>query len=475
MKKLDYKTRFAYWVGQLAEGLKGTAFHLFVLFYYNQILGLPGSLCGLALVIATVVDAVTDPMMGSVSDSWRSRWGRRHPFMYAAAVPMAVSFYLVFDPPETSDLGLFLWLLTFSMLARAAMTLYAVPYMALGAEMTRDYHERTSVVAGRALFGILGALLVYGLGFGLFFAASEAFPNGQLNGGAYPSFAGVLAVLMMTSIFVSAWGTHHLIPGLITPVEKTPSLRVMMADIQLALRNHSFRWLVLGFVVVSVPVGVGTSLALYLNTFFWDVRPEQMGYVLASSLVGQTLGVMLASRIGRVIEKKQAVIFGAMGWALFAIAPVCLYYLGLFPSPGTVAVVNGLVFCGFMSGLVVAQVAVAVGSMLADIADEHDLDTEKRQEGVFYGAYTFVTKATVGIGTAISGVALDLIQWPTGDNIRTAVDVPEEVLFKLAMIGGPLLALGFVPAIWCFSHYTLDQRRHASILRQLEARTQAPQ
>lgn len=468
---LGYGTRVAYWAGQLAEGLKNTTFALFLLFYYNQVLGVSGTLCGLALFIAIAIDAVTDPLMGSISDGWRSRWGRRHPFMYAAAVPMALAFFAVFNPPDLNEFGLFLWLLIFSVTTRVAMTLYSVPHMALGAEMTSDYNERTTVVAGRAIFSLVGTLVVYGLGFGVFFVASEAYANGQLNPVGYPMFAAVLAVLMVLSIVGSAWGTQHLIPTLSKPANTgSVGLGPMVKDVLDAFGNLSFRWLVLGFVIVSAPVGIGTSLALYLNTFFWDITPEQMSYVLAAGPIGTLIGFVLAPVVGRYIEKKQALIWGAIGWAIFAIAPVCLYYLGLFPAPRTTGVVVGLAFCGFMAGLVVSQLVVAVGSMLADIADEHDLQTGKRQEGVFYGAYAFVIKATAGIGAAVSGLALDLIHWPTGEHIRTSADIPSDVLFKLAMIGGPALALGFIPAIWCFNHYTLDRRRHAAIRGEIDER-----
>ena len=98
--QLTLNTKFAYGIGQLAEGLKNSALGTFVLFYYNQVLGLPGTLAGLALAIALFFDAFTDPFAGSISDNWRSKMGRRHPFMYASALPLGICFYLLFSPPE---------------------------------------------------------------------------------------------------------------------------------------------------------------------------------------------------------------------------------------------------------------------------------------------------------------------------------------------------------------------------------------
>ena len=136
---MSWLLRLGYGVGQLPEGIKSAAFGFYLLFFFNQVLGLSGTLAGIAVFIALCVDALSDPVVGSWSDSTRSRFGRRHPFMYLAAVPFAASFYLLFVPPEgLGTVGLFFWLCGFTMLTRTAMTFYTVPYMALGAELTED-------------------------------------------------------------------------------------------------------------------------------------------------------------------------------------------------------------------------------------------------------------------------------------------------------------------------------------------------
>ena len=147
---VPFSSKLAFGVGQFAEGLKNTAFAAFVLFYYNQVLGLPGTLAGAALFIALVVDAVTDPLAGSLSDNHKSRLGRRHPFMYASAVPLGMAFVGLFAPPSgLGEWGLFAWLVAFAILTRVAMTLYHVPHLALGAEMT----ETLASVPGSSRIG----------------------------------------------------------------------------------------------------------------------------------------------------------------------------------------------------------------------------------------------------------------------------------------------------------------------------------
>ena len=134
-------------LGTAAENISLYSFSFLVMLYYNQVLGLPATLADLGPTIALVVDALTDPLVGSWSDRLRNKkWGRRHPFMLAAAIPVALSFYMIFSPPaglETTEL--FLRLISFSVLLHLFMTLSFVPHLAFGGEVSRDYHKRPTI------------------------------------------------------------------------------------------------------------------------------------------------------------------------------------------------------------------------------------------------------------------------------------------------------------------------------------------
>ena len=128
----------------MAFGAKDNAFSYFLLFYYTQVLGLSPGLGGLALFLALVFDAISDPLVGYVSDRWRSRWGRRHPFMYFSALPVAIGFFFLWNPPAAlSEQGLFVYLLSLAILVRTLITLYEIPSSALGPELSGDYDQRT--------------------------------------------------------------------------------------------------------------------------------------------------------------------------------------------------------------------------------------------------------------------------------------------------------------------------------------------
>ena len=467
---VPFSSKLAFGVGQFAEGLKNTAFGAFVLFYYNQVLGLPGTLAGAALFIALLFDAITDPMAGSLSDNFKSRLGRRHPFMYASAVPLGLAFLGLFAPPSgMGEWGLFAWLVVFAVLTRMAMTLYHVPHLALGAEMTENFNERTRVVAYRQFFAALGVLTAYYIAFGWFFSDER---GGRVDAGNYMPYALTLAILMVVTIWYSAYGTQKEIPFLSAPAPrpKRNPLAQMVLDLSEAFRNRSFRWLFFGVLVVFIMAGVNSALDLYMFQYFWDLTSDEMWYLQLASVAGLMLGVFLTVALLRFTEKRFGVLLGTIVWAVCQVIPVVLRLLEVFPANGTIALFYTLVAFRFVQGFMVQQALTAFGSMMADVADEHDYQTGARQEGIFFGAIAFSHKATSGFGTFIGGLGLDIIRWPTGTEIQSAADVPVETIVHLGLLYGPVVAGFSVISVWCYLHYDLTRARHAEIVRELNAR-----
>ena len=161
---LNFRTKFYYGFGSISFGIKNNGFSYFVLFVYSSVLGLPAWMTGLALNLVLIADAITDPLVGYYSDRTRSRWGRRHPFMYAAALPVAITYYFLWTPPESlTDWQLFSYLLVCAIIIRVFITFYEVPSVSLGPELTDNYVERTSLMSFRYFFGWFGGLTTYNL------------------------------------------------------------------------------------------------------------------------------------------------------------------------------------------------------------------------------------------------------------------------------------------------------------------------
>ena len=465
-------SKLSFGIGSAAEGIKNVAFSLFLLFFYVQVHGLSASLAGAALFIALCFDAISDPVVGYISDSWRSKWGRRHPFMYAAAIPLAISFYFVFTPPESlSQWALFAWLTGFTILTRGAMTLYFVPHMALGAELSEDYEERTSIVSYRTAFGIIGSLSVYAA-VGLFFPEGADGVRGQLDNDNYPAFAFTCAVVMWLVIWVSAGGTHKEIPRL-RVVEKAPKpaeFLGVLRESRMAMTNPNFRIVFFATLSSYVMNGVNVALSLFVFTFFWELTAQDMRLVLMIMPFGILLGVPFTKYVHRQFDKKPAIVFGMAWWAGLQLLPVVLRLVGWFPSNGASELIYLLAGIAFVQGVGISFGTVTVGSMIADIVDEQELKTGLRQEGVFFAALSFSAKATSGLGGLVAGVGLDLISWPQGDSIRTAADIDPEIITRLGLLYGPLVALFGAVAIWLYTRYSLDRHKQAAILAELRTR-----
>ena len=132
---VDLVTKLFYGFGSVAYGIKDNGFQTFVLIFYNQLIGVPAGLTGLAIFLALIIDAVMDPIVGQLSDHWRSRWGRRHPFMYVSAAPVALSYLALWNPPHTTTGMLFAYLFAIAVIVRTFITFYEIPSSALAGSM----------------------------------------------------------------------------------------------------------------------------------------------------------------------------------------------------------------------------------------------------------------------------------------------------------------------------------------------------
>lgn len=468
MAGVSLYTKTAFGVGQIAEGVKNSSFNYFLFFFYNQVLGLSGTLSGLALFIATAFDAVTDPVAGSFSDRFRHRLGRRHPFMYASALPLGITFALLFRPPDgLSEWGLFLWLACFTVLVRGSMTLYHVPHMALGAELSSDYSERTTIVAFRTAFGLLGAMGTVAVAWLVFFQSTPAFERGQLDPAAYPPFGLTFGLVMIVTILGSALGTHDQIPRLpkATPEMGRLSLRSLRRDYAAALSNHHFRPFLIGIVIFFVMRGIQEVLTVHMSTYFYVLDQGQIAAVTVSALPGFLLGVPLWTVIGNRLDKRPTFLAGIVSFSAFVLLPPVAKLSGFYPPPESVFYVGILAACTFLAAFSACAGIVMAGSMMADLADDHELKTGARQEGIFFGALAFAAKSTSGLGGLLAGVGLDLIAFPT----QAPPDaVPAGKVVALGVFYGPGIAILAVIAVSFLSRYGIDRAGHAGIVEALE-------
>ncbi len=469
MRQVSWRVRLAFGVGQLPEGIKSAAFGFFLLFYYNQVLGLSGTLSGAAIFIALLIDAISDPLVGSLSDATRSRWGRRHPYMYLAAIPFAGSFYLLFAPPSgLEEMGLFWWLTVFSILTRTFMTFYSVPHMSMGAELTNDYDERTLLSSVRMVLQLVGMFAVLIGGPIVFFAATPEFENGQLNPEAYPPFALVGFFIMVFGVWASALGTHSQIAKLPQPgPDDIFSPALMVRDMSRAFKIPSFTSLVAASIIAGMSQGMVQALIIYTGTYFFELSATQMTFLFTGGVVGVVSGAMLTSPLSKFIkEKKHLYIAGHCWYAVFTSYVIILRLLDLLPSNQDPLIAPLYIISGAISGVGLG-VAVTLGaSMIADITDEHERRHGRRQEGIYYAAASFAGKAIGGSGAIFAGLIIDFAGIPKG---AAPAMVSADAVVRFGWALGPAVLILTAMAIACISFYGISRARHKEILQELKA------
>lgn len=469
--RLSVWTKFVYGLGSASEMVTLAAVGGYAMFFYNQIVGLPATLAGLAITVSLVLDGMAEPIVGSLSDRTRSRWGRRHPFMFVGVIPVAICVIAIFNPPkDLPHLWLFFWFASFVVTLRIFMAVCHVPHMALGGELAHDYTERSRVMAWNNLLGMIGRASTSFIALSLFFHATEQYPRGLLNPHAYTPFALSVAAAGLVILMVSAWFTRDRIPYLPKPPADLPPFSPFefFRDMKGAFSNINYVWLLVGFFFLSLMLGMREGLNLYINTFFWGFTSEQIRWFVIGTLSGFFVGFFLTAPVHARFDKKIAVLVAGVFLAVTPAIPILLNLAGHLPpadDPRLLPIVIGFAGVTAAAGSVMN---ISVMSQLADIADENELRYGYRQEGVLYSTRSFFAKLDTAIGHLFAGVALDLVAFPEK---ATPGEVPDETLRGLALVDGPLAAIPGLVALLFYARYRITRASYdATRAKLLEAR-----
>ncbi len=460
-----------YGAGSIADAVFQAALATFLFFYLTEVCGLPNGLTGLSLFLSLVVDALIDPFVGSMSDNSRSRWGRRHPFMFAGAVPLALGLGLLFSIPKgLGQLPLFGYVTLISVVLRFSHSTFNLPYVGLGAELSDDYAERTNIVAARFLFAPIGtgSALLLALAFGLF--GPEKYHHG-----AYALFGWACGAAALAAALFSAYGTLRTLPRLHQVASPTGSMAGrFFRDLREIFRNRSFVILFASLLLLFIGAGTAATLFLHTATFFWKLPGWTIAAIGLSAPLGLLLGVPVSVFVSNRFEKRSVVIVCFILLVSYHASITVLRIVGLLPAGGPVlqAVLVGL---ALIVGGVVGCAGIGFQSMMADAADEHEFLFGTRREALYFAGLNFSAKAASGVGVLVAGLALDLIAFPTNLAARggAAVSIPLAVTNNLGLIYGPGVAVIYALGAVVFQAYRLDRPTIARIQEELEDRRRA--
>lgn len=408
--------------------------------YYSETLGLPLAVVGAALVVVRVVDAVTDPFIGWLSDRWRPRFGRRRTFM-AVSLPLAgVAVIMLFWPPaDAGALYLGLWGVVLSI----AFTGAYLPYSAWGAEMAVTYAERSRVAGFREAFTLLGTLLAIGLPFAI----------GLEGSGGGPGGLAILGLVVAAGLLLAGGAAVLLLPE---PREYSVASVPVFAGMRHMAANRPFTRLVFAFFVNGLANGIPATLFLYFVSQILQA-PEMRGPLLFLYFLAGIAGVPVGVRLARRLGKHRAWCWAmAVNCALFALVP--LLGAGDLWAFAAICLATG-VCLGFD--------LVLPAAIQADVIDVDTERTGEQRSGLYFAVWSLATKLSLALGV---GIVFPLLSAFGFDPSPTVQNGPAALTALVATYVWLPIALKIV-AIAMMWNFPLDEAAQVMLRARIETRS----
>ncbi len=451
--KLGLGEKLAFGAGNMNNLLMNNILNVLLNPIYNIALGVSPALVGYATAIPRLWDAVTDPVVGSLSDNFRSRWGRRKPFMVLGALISALSLIAIWlVPPVWGEYSKFLYLIAVWLVFYTGNTLFLVPYTGLGLALSDDYRERTNLFAYKAVVDALGGFLIPWF----YWLVTRPCFESTLHGTRVLSLGLAVWIILFAAIPLCFCRERY--DRSIARQEKVPILK----GIAETMRNRPFLLLTLSVTLMFFGFYASSALGMYLNIYyiFGGVEKDASTYVgLSGTLwkVSSLAALPVIVLISRRFDKRNTFVvsmilslFGAVGgwWCIDPERP----WLQVLPS--------------ILYGPGISCVLMLCDSMLADICDLDELRGGVRREAMFGAIYGWFTKVGLTIALALSGLLLVC----TGFDVKFGAGQPEGTVFLMRVLAVTVPASGMLTAILLMAGYRLNAGRMAEVKRELDAR-----
>jgi GPH family glycoside/pentoside/hexuronide:cation symporter len=407
--------------------------------FYTDTLLLAPSFLAWTFLIGRFWDGFTDPIMGYASDATKSRMGRRRPYFLLSAIPVGVAYFYLWSPPDAlKDWGLFLYLTATYLFMYTFWTIFSIPHNSLGAELTMDYHERTVLTGVREGLGVIGALVGTMVPF-IFTARLEDVSKG------FSYLAGIIGLITTVSIFICFFCVKE------NPEFQKRQPIAIVEGLKAFYRNRPFRILVIAFVIALIGNAFVPVLTLYIADYVVKM-PGIAPVIIFSYILATAVSIVFWMRLSRRIGKKEA-------WSRALLFSSVIFALSTYYHEGTwVAWTVLAVLAGLGGG---GTIALAP-SMMADVIDLDELQTGRRREGAYFGIWSFIDKAAVGIAVFIGMYSLDLMGYVPNQ------DQTLRVFWTLKTLYSILPAICFAACCYLLRHYPIDQREHERIRAEIE-------
>jgi glycoside/pentoside/hexuronide:cation symporter, GPH family len=439
-RKLSLGTKLGFGVCDLGGNLFFTAMGFWTLNYLTDTVMLPAAAAGLAVMIGRVWDAVTDPMMGFISDRTRSRWGRRRPYLLFGAIPLFLTMWLFFSIPAVRGNVAIItaWTTLALCLLNTAYTVVNIPYSALTPEMTSDYHERSSLNGFRFSFAVIGTIA----GAGVVLPIVNAFSS---KGAGFSVMGAAFGALMALTAFITFLSVRE--PGHETAERPTEGF---FKTYKVVFSNKPYVIILLTYALNITAINLVQGILVYYFKYLFRNEGAvtlAMILLLLVAMASIPVSVLFSKKIG----KKRTY---QISFAIIALSCMTIFFFG--------HLLGMAFFYGIMifAGIGIGFGYVAPWAMIPDTVEYDAIKTGKRKEGAFYGMWTFTSKTGTALAILLTGGILSLAKY-----VPEAIQTPQAIM-AIRLIVGPIPALVFLGALILVQFYPLDEKAYAALLEE---------
>ena len=462
-KTVPFSQKVAFGLGMLANQMFPAALSIFMVVLVEG-LGFPPYLWGILYFLPRLFDSLTDPIMGFISDNTRSKWGRRRHYVFIGAIILGISYIFMWQLHHENGLSYnFIYFLVWSLIFYLGMTIFGVPYVAMGYEMSNDFHERTNIMAVAQWIGQWAWVIAPW--FWVILYDPTWFENAAAGCRELSIYVGVacMVLAMIPALFITSESTLEdtsLTPLTMRNIKN--NLRDVLVGFKEAFNNVPFRKLCIATFLVFNSFNTIAAFSFFIIVYYlFDGDAGAAGYWPAlhgclGALATTFLVIPTITRVSKIIGKKQTFLISQgisligyiLFWFLFVPGKPHLF---LFALPFFAFGIGGL-FTLMMS-------------MTADVCDLDELNSGKRREGIFGAIYWWMVKFGLAFAGLLSGLIFSFIGFTPN-----APTQPEGAVLGVRIFYTFLPMAGTLIAMWVMRNYSLTEERANDIRNQLEER-----
>jgi len=436
--KLPLRVKMGFGVGDLGGNLFFTAMGFYSLIYLTDTVGIASALAGAAILIGKFWDAVTDPMMGYISDRTHSRWGRRRPYFLFGALPLLLAMWYFFSAPDFQNrqtLG-FLWAIFALCLLNTAYTVVNIPYGSLTPDLTKDFKERTTLNGFRFSFAVIGTIL----------GAAVVLPIVNLAGDnrkGYSLVGLIFGIIMAGTILITFFTVRE------TKANRTAPKQKFFSTFMVVFKNRHYMRLAAVYTLNLTGITFVQTMLVYYFKYIY--QNEAMTTIAMILLLGIAMVcVPISVLVSKYIGKKRTY--------QLALGILTISCLAMFFFAHTLGMTFTFVVMAF-AGVGIGFGYVPPFAMLPDVVEVDAVQTKTRKEGAYYGMWTFFSKIGVAVAAALSGAFLGLAGF-----VPNITDQTSSALFSIRLLIGPVPAVIFITGILLIQRYQLDEKAYNAII-----------